>query len=518
MPYTVNNIIQEQEVVAISKDDSVRLALSLMNQYDFSQLPVIDEARLPLGMVTYESILKGLRNFNLRVDELKVSNVMIHAYYFHLEDTLSDLLERLKSANAVLILASDGAIAGIVTTYDATEYFRRYAEDLMLVEDIESMMKDLIRLAFEVDEEKNDSDHLQKAIRTYTFYKKGKAFNKLSFGDYMKILLIEEKWPLMQKIFDMPSPESVGSLLDAVRRTRNDLAHFQGEISSDQRDQLKFCAEWLGRCQSEYEARIELERQKETLIVPKETGTVQEPIAEEPIPSDSRYAPLGNYLQGQPGNIDHLPMTFSEIEEIIGGSLPPSAYNHRNWWDNTPEVHTQSSNWLEAGWRVGYRNISAKTITFVRIQEREKAYIDFFSSLLQQLREAGKVPVRDASPDGSSWIIVVQEPQITFFGFSFARGKRFRVELYLDTGEQNTTKQIFDRIYAHKDVIESQMGSLSWERLNDKRASRIALYHAGEITDSEKKLESLKQWGVECMTKLYNTLAPFLQEITSEGL
>jgi Domain of unknown function (DUF4268)/CBS domain len=518
MPYTVNNIIHEQEVITISKDDPVSLALSLMNQYDFSQLPVVDETRHPLGIVTYESILKGLRNFNLRVEELKVGNVMVHAYYFHLEDTLSDLLERLKTANAVLILASNATIAGIVTTYDATDYFRRYAEDLMLVEDVESIMKDLIRLAFAVDEDENDSDQLQEAIRTNTYYKNVKPFNKLTFGEYLKILLIEKNWPFMQKVFDMPSPESVHNLLDGVRRTRNDLAHFQGDITSDQRDQLRFCADWLGRCQSDYEARIELESQKNALIAPIESGTIQESIAEEPIPSDSRYAPLGNYLQGQPGNIDQLQMTFFEIEEILGGNLPPSAYNHRNWWDNTPEVHTQSSSWLEAGWRVGYRNISAKTITFVRIKEREKAYIDFFSSMLQQLRQDSKVPVRDASPDGTSWIVVVQEAQITFFGFSFARGRRFRVELYLDTGDQRTTKQIFDRLHTQKETIESALGPLSWERLDDKRASRIALYHSGEITDSEKKLESLKNWGVETMAKLYKTLASPLQEISSKIL
>ncbi len=79
-------------------------ALSLMSEHDFSQLPVIDEMRRPLGLVTYESIFRGIRNFNLRAEELKVGNVMDHAHFFHMEDTLSDLLERLKSANSVLIL------------------------------------------------------------------------------------------------------------------------------------------------------------------------------------------------------------------------------------------------------------------------------------------------------------------------------------------------------------------------------------------------------------------------------
>jgi hypothetical protein len=227
---------------------------------------------------------------------------------------------------------------------------------------------------------------------------------------------------------------------------------------------------------------------------------------------------LGIYLQAQPGNIDRLQLTFAEIEDIIGGNLPPTAYNHRNWWDNNPESRPQASSWLDAGWRAGYRNITGKSITFVRIKEREKAYIDFFGSLLHQMGEDGKVPGREASPDGTSWIVVVQEAQITFFGFSFARGKRFRVELYIDTGEQDTTKEIFDRLHARKEAIESAIGPLSWERLDEKRASRIALYHPGQITDSERKLESLRKWGVESMAKLYNTLAPLLQDVTSEVL
>ena len=223
-------------------------------------------------------------------------------------------------------------------------------------------------------------------------------------------------------------------------------------------------------------------------------------------------------MQSQPGNIDQLSLTFSEIEEIIGGSLPPSAYNHRNWWDNDPESRPQSSNWLEAGWRAGYRNIVGKNISFVRIKEREKAYIDFYSALLHQLREAGKVPVGDPSPGGTSWIIVVQDAQNTLFGYSFGRGKRFRVELYIDTGKQDTTKQILDALHERKEKIESEIGPLSWERLDNKRASRIAIYHPGHINDPEKKMVSLRKWAVDTMGNFYNSLAPHLEEITSEVL
>ena len=185
------------------------------------------------------------------------------------------------------------------------------------------MSKDLSLQAFDIDNDEKGPDRLQEAIRTYTRNKKGKPFDKLTFGDYLYILLNEKTWPVMQQVFDMPSPEAVRSILDGVRRTRNDLAHFQGEITSDQRDQLRFCAEWLGRCQIAYQEEIEKEVEKAAVPASAKVGDIQEELAEEVIPSDSRYAPLGICLQGQPGNIDRLQMTYAEIEKIIGGSLPP---------------------------------------------------------------------------------------------------------------------------------------------------------------------------------------------------
>ena len=47
-----------------------------------------------------------------------------------------------------MIVDGDEKLIGIVTSYDSTEYFRRRAEDMMLVEDIESMVKDLVLAAF----------------------------------------------------------------------------------------------------------------------------------------------------------------------------------------------------------------------------------------------------------------------------------------------------------------------------------------------------------------------------------
>lgn len=66
------------------------------------------------------------------------------------------------------------------------------------------------------------------------------------------------------------------------------------------------------------------------------------------------------------------------------------------------------------------------------------------------------------------------------------RGRRFRVELYIDALDQNKTKRIFDQIYQHKDMLESVLGDVSWERIDDKRASRIAQYCPGDIASHQR--------------------------------
>lgn len=66
---------------------------------------------------------------------------------------------------------------------------------------------------------------------------------------------------------------------------------------------------------------------------------------------------------------------------------------------------------------------------------------------------------------------------------SFAQNNHARVELYIDQGEQQN-KQIFDWLHARKENIEAQIDeTLSWERIDDRRGSRIAVYRPSSILD-----------------------------------
>jgi hypothetical protein len=574
MPYAVQNLIEGRgEPIFVEPNDSVQDALDLMIEHEYSQLPVVDEGGKPLGVVTHESILRALNNFGARIGELNVSNAFTaRVQTYRPEDDLFELLDRLKETNAVLIVDGDDRLIGIVSSYDSTEYFRRRAEDMMLVEDIEGMIKDLVQAAFtddsgEVDQEQLraameeitsskhalmgqyrnalrhylrrqgegkpsvDSQSLEESFAHFALKEDSRDFEELTLYEYTELLLHKKYWDLFHPIFDL-SREALRKLLDSVRETRNSLAHFRGEISPTQRDQLKFCAELF--------ARYPAERVMQHLIgipvswpaglteIPVDQTAVQErgvtyetstqlvgeiaPTEEALGPSDSRYAPLALRLQSQPSNQDRVQLTFEEIEKIIDNPLPASARQHRSWWANDSVSHVQSQQWLDVGWRVAQINMTEEKVTFARIQERERAYIDFFSALQDGLRQTNEFPLRPISPDGQGWLTTAGLPEggplCLFFNFAFGLRKRFRVELYINAGDRERNKLIFDWLHNKSSEIDGALGEeLSWERLDQGRASRIAIYHPGSITDDEETLAQLRAWAADAMLRFYRILA-----------
>ena len=65
------------------------------------------------------------------------------------------------------------------------------------------------------------------------------------------------------------------------------------------------------------------------------------------------YWPLYNYLAAQTS--DRVTLRLTDLEAIIGASLPPRAHG-RQWWVNA-HASLQGRAWLKAGWR------AARTVT-----------------------------------------------------------------------------------------------------------------------------------------------------------
>ena len=79
-----------------------------------------------------------------------------------------------------------------------------------------------------------------------------------------------------------------------------------------------------------------------------------------------KYAPLYQYLE--PRYVNTVVLTFAQIEDLLGFTLPDSARVHHEWWANkgpndTPPPHSRS--WTLAS-RTATPNLQAKTVVFER--------------------------------------------------------------------------------------------------------------------------------------------------------
>jgi hypothetical protein len=82
-----------------------------------------------------------------------------------------------------------------------------------------------------------------------------------------------------------------------------------------------------------------------------------------------KYEPLGRYLSESREGFKT--MSFSEIEKILGFSLPMSANVHRPWWAND-ETHVQAfDGWLSIGWKVESVNLTTQYVTFRKSLQNE---------------------------------------------------------------------------------------------------------------------------------------------------
>jgi hypothetical protein len=85
-------------------------------------------------------------------------------------------------------------------------------------------------------------------------------------------------------------------------------------------------------------------------------------VAIVPVP----FEPLHNYLRDR--YADRLVLTFAEIEDLLGITLPDDAKAEGAWWD-TPGPHAprsaQADAWVLAG-RTAAVNMGARTVVFER--------------------------------------------------------------------------------------------------------------------------------------------------------
>lgn len=147
-------------------------------------------------------------------------------------------------------------------------------------------------------------------------------------------------------------------------------------------------------------------------------------------------------------------------------------------------------------------------------RERGKGelYRAWFQPLLDELRDKhGFTNARVAQPQ--NWYAFSSGVGRIVYSAAFSK-KGLRTEVYIDTGAKEENKRIFDSLLASRDEIEASFGApLSWERLDNRRASRVAANLGTAIEASEPDLAEARGWTVSSLLKMKAVFGPRLEKL-----
>ncbi len=123
------------------------------------------------------------------------------------------------------------------------------------------------------------------------------------------------------------------------------------------------------------------------------------------------------------------------------------------------------------------------------LAERHVLRLKFWEQLLQRAKEKGVLLHAQRSPSKDSWISAGAGIRSgVSFTYVVWMTEDSAVEIYIDTGDKDENKRIFDGLHGKKSEIELAFGApLSWERLDEKRGSRVrSTIRNGGLVDEDK--------------------------------
>jgi len=139
--------------------------------------------------------------------------------------------------------------------------------------------------------------------------------------------------------------------------------------------------------------------------------------------------------------------------------------------------------------------------------DRGQRNLQFWTQLLEKAN-ARLALHQNISPSRDNWIAATNHG--IQFNYVTAHDKG-RVEIYMSRPVPAENKALFDYLHAMREEIERGFGDpLSWQRLDDKVACRIAFDIPGGSVKDESTWDELHADMVDAMKRLESTVSPYL--------
>ena len=146
--------------------------------------------------------------------------------------------------------------------------------------------------------------------------------------------------------------------------------------------------------------------------------------------------------------------------------------------------------------------------------ERSERYREFFQGLIDILREEHRFTNARTGQPQNWYSFSAGYGQKVTYGANFTGQKQARVEVYIDVGDPDQNIKLLEDLEGHRHEIESCLEqALDWQRLENRRACRIALDRPGSIDDDAATLAEIRDWMVENLVNLKQVFGPHLAEL-----
>lgn len=160
-----------------------------------------------------------------------------------------------------------------------------------------------------------------------------------------------------------------------------------------------------------------------------------------------------------------------------------------------------------------WRKQTVRAVRSGSTSDRRERYREFFQQLIDTLREEHRFTgARKGQPQ--SWYTFASGFSRLSYGANFTQKKDARVELYIDRDDKDWNEDRFDNLLGQKESVEAALDeSLVWQRLENRRACRIAVVRPGSIDDDDETLDAIRDWMVERLLLFKEVFGPRLAEL-----
>jgi CBS domain-containing protein len=223
-----------REPTTVVRDADLNHAITIMMMHDFSQRPVMQNARDVDGIISWKSIVAAQSTGGAcqTVKECMVKDVAIMPH----DAPLFDAVKTVMSQEVVLVRSQDKKIVGLVTVADIGEQFISLAEPFLILEQVENHIRSLM-------DDKFTKEQLRGALDPSDKERDVEAISDLAFGEYVRLLQNPEHWGKLGLRLDRGT---FTKRLDEIREIRNDVMHFHPDgISNDDLETLRETARFF---------------------------------------------------------------------------------------------------------------------------------------------------------------------------------------------------------------------------------------------------------------------------------